>query len=471
MCGRSVTACALAVVPAVGAWAGGWDCFPQERAKLMAADRAAGDMFGRSAAWSGNTALIGAFEKAIDGVEYAGAAYVFVQRPDGTWDQQARLTAGDFQYGDRFGGCVALWGDTALIGAPGHGTRGAAYVFQRSADTWVQEATLTVSDVVEAFGRCVLLADGTAYVSAARAPGEHAYPGVIYVFERNGESWTQAEPLTPSDGSAGDGFGMAMDIWGDTLLAGAPWQDLPGVSDAGATYLFERVGGQWQETARLTAYDAGASDNFGRSVAVRNNVAVVGAPLNDHSGLTNVGAVYLYTRAPAGWVFWKKLVASDARSGDEFGWTVALTDDRILIGAPWDSYLGERVSVGSVYVFIPGRHGWEEGVKLAAADGGVGDSLGYSLAAQGHSVLAGAAYDNHPGARHAGSAYVFDAECVPCNPCDMTCDGTVNGRDIQPLCELLAGVGWPCSECAADINVDGSINGDDIAALIDCLSG
>ena len=186
------------------------------QATLTASDGHAVDFFGYSVALAGDTALVGACDRTIGGNTYQGAAYVFV-RSGGTWAQQGALTASDGAAHDGFGSSVALDGDTALIGAPGHqvgdnGAQGAAYVFVRSGGTWSEQGgALTASGGAASdwFGSSVALDGDTALIGASAARvGDNAAQGAAYVFVRSGGAWSQqGGALTASGGVAQDDFG------------------------------------------------------------------------------------------------------------------------------------------------------------------------------------------------------------------------------------------------------------------------
>ena len=222
--------------------------------KLTASDAQAGDVFGRSAAVSGETGIIGAVEEDAGGSN-AGAAYVFQRNEGGAgnWGEVNKLTASDAQAGDAFGISVAAGGDNAIVGASGEDTGGAS-------------------------------------------------AGAAYVFERDqggADNWGEVKKLTASDAEADDRFAFSVAISGDTAVVGAHLKDTGG-TDAGAAYVFqsnEGGAGNWGEVKKLTASDAQADDIFGHSVAVSGDTAVVGAFAEDAEGLT-AGAAYVF--GPAG---------------------------------------------------------------------------------------------------------------------------------------------------------------------------
>jgi len=255
--------------------------FPQsEVAKLVASDAQANDNFGGSVAVSGDTAVIGAYSEATGGSD-AGAAYVFT-RSGGAWTQQAKLLASDAQANDYFGYSVAVSGDTAVIGAyaedTGGSTAGAAYVFTRTGGSWTQQAKLMASDAQASdfFGASVAVSGDTAVIGAYREATGGSTAGAAYVFTRTGGSWTQQAKLMASDAQGNDFFGASVAVSGDTAVIGAYSEDTGG-SDAGAVYVFTRSGGAWTQQAKLLASDAQSSDQFGFSVAVSGDTAVIGA--------------------------------------------------------------------------------------------------------------------------------------------------------------------------------------------------
>ena len=160
----------------------------------------------------------------------------------------------------------------------------------------------------------------------------------------------QQAQLTAADGAAVDWFGYAVAVYGDTALVGAPRHEVSGVATAGAAYVFVRSAGAWIAEAKLTATGAAAGDNFGNSVALSGDVALVGAPGRDTAGAADVGAAYVFVRSAGSWIMQAMLGADDAAAGDDFGLSVALSGDTALVGAPYHPTSG-AVDSGAAYVF------------------------------------------------------------------------------------------------------------------------
>jgi len=392
------------VVPNVGA--ANWT----QMQKLIAGDSGAGDDFGWSVSLSGDTVLIGAYLDDDNGAD-SGSAYVYT-RTAGTWTQQAKLLAGDGAEGDYFGYSVVLAGDTALIGAWGDddngGNSGSAYVFIRTGTTWTQQAKLLASDgaVEDHFGCSVSLAGNTALIGAEQDDDNGELSGSVYVFTRTGTTWVQQQKLLPLDGQEGGFFGYSISLDKNTALIGATGYDYNGAMDSGCVYVFTRTSTIWTQQAKLLSSDISEADNFGVSVSLNGNTALIGAETNDNG--VNSGSAYVFIRTGTTWTQQRKLLASDSAADKFFGYSVSLSGDIALIGAPRDSDHGYYV--GAAYVFTrTGSTTWTQQTKLLASDGVAEDCFGCSVSVDGNTALIGAFGDD--GNRvDSGSAYVFTKE-------------------------------------------------------------
>jgi hypothetical protein len=209
--------------------------------------------------------------------------------------------------------------------------------------------------------------------------------------------------LLADDGAPGDQFGASVAVSGDIAVIGAPGDDDNG-SQSGSAYVFRRTGGLWQQVAKLTPADGIEWANFGRSVALYGELAFIGAPWDDDNGIDS-GSVYVFRDVVGSWLQVAKLVASDGAAGDQFGLSVATYADMILIGAPFDD-IQPYFDRGSVYVFRNQGGTWQETGKLIAADGRNVDYFGTSVAFDGDTAVIGAYGDDDVGP-DSGSVYVF----------------------------------------------------------------
>ena len=363
--------------------------------------QAANTQFGYSLATSADLAVVGAPLDAVGGLN-SGSAYVF----DGlaNWSQLAELTASDEAEGDQFGYSVAISGDLVIVGARGSdgggASSGAAYIFDRSTG-WSQVAKLTASDQErgDEFGYSVAISGDLAIVGARLDWDNGSASGASYVFDGSA-GWSQVARLSPADAAANDQFGTSVAISGDVAIVGAPGDRDDGV-DSGSVFVFDGLAG-WSQIAKLTASDAAAVDRFGTSLAIRDNLAIIGAPLDDDVG-SDSGSAYLFDGS-SGWHQVAKLTVSDGTALDRFGHSVALGEDLAIVGA-WNDDDGGSAS-GSAYVF-DGSTGWSQVAKLTASDAMRGDEFGYSVSIGGNLAVVGAPLDDDGGSA-SGSAYVFD---------------------------------------------------------------
>jgi hypothetical protein len=381
--------------------------------KLIASDKAAEDRFGKAVAISGNTAVVGAWQADPDGTEGAGAAYVFV-RNGTTWSEQQKLAASDKAAGDRFGYSVAISGDTMVVGAyfadpDGVERAGAAYVFVRNGTAWTEQQKLTASGkaAYDAFGTSVAVSGDTVVVGAYVADSDGIdRAGAAYVFIRSDSTWTQQQKLTASDKATSNHLGYSVAISGDTIVVGAHGAAPEGVTQAGAAYVFTRSGSTWSEQQKLTASDKAAEDSFGRSVAISGNTVVAGAHGATSGGLYSAGAAYVFTRTGSTWTQQQKLTASDKAAENHFGISVAISEDAVVAGA-YAAAPDGVTNAGAAYLFVRSGSTWSEQQKLTASDKAQTDLLGASVAIDADTIAVGAAYVDTDGVINAGAAYVF----------------------------------------------------------------
>jgi hypothetical protein len=399
--------------------------------KLLASDGAAFDDFGVAIAVDGDTAVIGARLDDADDFD-SGSAYVFTRGGDGVWTEQQKLTASDGASSDFFGMRVAVDGDTVVIGAEADDddgeSSGAAYVFARSAGVWTEQQKLTASDAEAGdwFGSAVAVDGDTAIIGAERDDDNGNNSGSAYVFTRNAGIWTEQQKLTSSNGFDFDFFGDAAAIDGDTAVIGARFGDFGTMfseTDFGAAYVFTRSGNVWSEQQRLNASDGAWEDQFGISVAVDGDTVVIGADLDDDNG-SDSGSAYVFTRSGGVWTEQQKLTASDGATDYEFGLSVAVSGDSVVIGAWLDNDGGDES--GSAYLFARSAGTWTEQQKLTTSDAAAFDHFGQAIAVDGTTAVIGATRDDDNGSA-SGSAYVFGL-----SETDADGDGVPDDEDVFP---------------------------------------
>ena len=252
----------------------------------------------------------------------------------------------------------------------------------------------------DAFGWDVALGEQWALVGAPAAGADRA--GAAYLFDMD-NAQQRLEPDRPT----GE-FGVAVALDGETALVGAS-----ATADAdtdGAVTVFRRSDGEWVREARLVPPDRAASGDFGYDVSLANERALVGARGTDRADLTDTGVAHVYERADGEWTHTTTLALTDSGAYDYTGGSVALADDRALLG----SFLADAPATdsGSATVFEHSDGAWNEGATLTAPDGQSGDRFGNAVALDGATALVGAVgRGGDPEApADSGGAYIFRAD-------------------------------------------------------------
>jgi len=377
--------------------------------------------YSRLKVWDANGVEFPAVMQAADGqvtlaVNEAAALYPLTIDP--TFAQQAYVKSGNPSAEDRFGVSVAVSGDIVVIGADGED-------------------------------------DDATGVNGDPSHNSNAAPfsGAAYVFVRSGLSWTQQAYLKASNTEAADAFGFSVAVSGDTVVIGAYGEDsdATGVDgnqgdnnapNAGAAYVFVRNGTNWTQQAYLKASNTGTGgDRFGFKVGVSDDTVVVGSPDEDSSatgfngnqsdnGNLNSGAAYVFVRNGTTWSQQAYLKASNGGFFDNFGSSVAVSDETVVVGAkneassstgvnhPTGQGNNSALSAGAAYVFVRNGTTWSQQAYLKASNTGSADEFGDALAVSGDTVVIGARGEDsnatgsngdqkNNGANESGAAYVF----------------------------------------------------------------
>jgi FG-GAP repeat protein len=465
--------------------------FAQE-AYIKASNSDQVEHYGEGVAISGETVVVGArWEKSLETTiingagassdnsgTYIGAAYVYL-RNGSLWEQQAYLKAPNAE-GDLFGGDVAIDGDTIVVGAEWeessqttitHGTNasgdnsathsGAAYVFVRDGTTWSQQAYLKApnAEANDLFASSVAISGDTIVIGAvnedssqtsitngdsASSDNAASNSGAVYVFVRDGTTWSQQAYIKAPNADPADYFGHSVAIDGDTIVVAAPLDDSSqatitndstasddnSATDAGAVYVFVRNGTTWSQQAYLKAPNAEAGDGFGgqsglnmsSSVGVYDDTIVVGsmyegsaqtiitngASAPSDNGALNSGAAYVFVRSGTSWNQQAYLKASNAEADDFFGQSVSISGDAIVISSRGDDSSQITVSndgtastnnsatdSGAAYLFIRNGTDWSQRAYLKAPnaeslDRFGGYQFGSGVAISGSTIVVGA---------------------------------------------------------------------------------
>lgn len=461
-------------------------------AYLKASNTGPSDEFGATVALSGDTIAVAApledsASTGIDGNQLentatnSGAVYIFVRDGD-DWSQQAYIKASDTTAGDEFGRSLSLFGTTLVVGAPGKNSgRGGAYVFIRTGTTWSQQAALSTPN---------------------GSPGDQ-FGAAVSIWS----DWLAVG--APNEDSNATG------------INGSQFNDL--ATDSGAVYVFLRNGASWSQHAFVKASNTGGSlsgsdggDRFGCAVAMRQNMLLVGASGEDSSANTvngdqsnnsslASGAAYLLVREAA-WSHRAYLKASNGGAGDQFGAAVAFSGDALIVAAPSEDGSATGIngtpiddsatSAGASYLFALENGAWAQQAYLKASNTQLGDGFCSALSASDLHIVCGAVFEDgaatdvggdaaNNSASNSGAAYVFAR-----SP-DADADGIVDDSDNCPLADNSLqsdadgdGVGDACDVCSDtpaglavgaggrplhDLNQDCRVDGDDVQLIVNGL--
>jgi Ni,Fe-hydrogenase III small subunit len=409
--------------------------------KILADDGVSHDYFGYSVSISGDQLVVGAHLDDDNGSN-SGSVYVY-EKQGGVWTYKQKLTAFDGAADDRFGNSVSISGDYLVVGSyydddNGIFDSGSAYVYEKQGGVWTYKQKLTAFDGAanDRFGNSVSISGDQLVVGVNFDDDNGDFSGSVYVYEKQGGVWTYKQKLTAFDGAAFDNFGHSVSISGDQLVVGAFGDDDNG-SNSGSVYVYEKQGGVWTYKQKLTAFDGAADDRFGNSVSISGDQLVVGANFDDDNGSYS-GSVYVYEKQGGVWTYKQKLTAFDGAAFDNFGHSVSISGDQLVVGAFGDDDNGSNS--GSVYVYKKQGGVWTYKQKLTAFDGAAFDNFGHSVSISGDQLVVGAYLKNDNGNLYSGSAYVASlaATCtlsLSC-PADQTvntdagvCEATLNFTD------------------------------------------
>jgi len=352
----------------------------QYTGRVFPADSPTDEEFGYSVAIDGNTAVVGAPE-----YNGTGAAFVYEYTAAGwVFDEQL---VNDSSSGDHFGHSVDIDGDVIIVGVPygdyGSGATGYAMCYQRGASAWAYLSALEpeADSISDLFGWSVAVSGDTAVVGSPRDDGIAPDAGAIYIYTRGEPSYVK---WMSGASELGSQFGTSVDIAGDQIIAGAPYDDNAGGADAGSANTYYRDLTGWHYNRTLLCSDPEAGNWFGYSVSTNGTTAMVGAFRYDVTSYPDAGLVDVFTRSGSGstavWPITQTLTAPQPNENDNFGKAVSVDGTFALVGAPWDDGYA-----GSVHAYqcILGTWTLLQKVTPLLGDGLVGFSVAASSEGRG----------------------------------------------------------------------------------------
>lgn len=277
----------------------------------------------------------------------------------------------------QFRASVAITADELFISQPGGGSADVYVLDPLGPGGWqVEQRVSDEQPLIDAgaYLPCngTAIDEATAAVGVANANGSR---GKVVIYARSGASWSPQQTLTDSTGAAFDSFGCSVGLSGDTLVVGAPGKDLSGLG-----YVFQRSGTTWTMAARLLPADNSSEDQIGLSAAIDGGTILLGAPKKN----SDTGAAYVFTQSRRTWSQTAKLVAVDGAMGDQFGATVSLSGDNALIGAP-----EHKGGEGEAYLFSRTGAAWSPQQRLQSNIPIVAGYFGSAVAISANKLIFG----------------------------------------------------------------------------------
>ncbi len=418
--------------------------------KIVASDRINNVEFGRAVSISNNYAVVGTQleDKDAEGKNPkpdAGAAYIYERGSDNKWKQVQKIVAADRAPGANFGWSVGISGNTIVVGAiyerfdasgrNESSSEGAAYVFERGADgVWKQTQKLLSSDRATGynyFGTSVGVDGNTIVVGAPghcrdsteRQEGYVGDAGAVFVFEKRGNNWRRTYKLLASDRQHGGSMGNSVAISGNLVIAGA-WAHDYGIKGeermeaCGAAYIWELMDdGKWTRAQKLVASDGTPYDEFGYSVAIDGDNAVVGArnvtlKRDDENNNGYTGEAYIFSRNENGeWKEVEAIMPKERKGGDLIGASIGVSGNYVIVGSPRGD--GKKPYIGAIYIYWKNPQGkWVHSQKINASDEGTYANFGHAIAIHKGFIISGAYIEwrDTEGKNefsNAGAAYIF----------------------------------------------------------------
>ena len=356
--------------------------------------------FGKSVSMSNSKAIVG-----VPGNSSEDGEACIYSLSGGSWGLEQCLTPVSSTNGiKQFGISVDITGEYAIVGAvrQASSNTGVVYIFKYTYGAWQQEIELInpISSSNDRFGSSVGIVDGFAAIGSPSLGASD--DGLVHIYSKESMGWQLSSSITPSSNIRSRHFGSTIDLTDDYLAIGDYEH---GRNKEGSVTVYKQTDGVWAKQARLSGGAVTKSSYFGYSVAISKDYLLIGAPHENHPNQRNskrCGAVYVYKRSFGQWVPQTKLTSSDINRNDYFGQSVGIYDDHLVIGAS-----GDDLRRGSAYVFKLTGGSWSQASKISLSNANNNDYLGSAVALSDSHIIIGA-YNKNTGLSNTGSAYIYE---------------------------------------------------------------
>jgi len=348
-------------------------------------DGKVGNDLGKSVAISGNYAIIGTDNAVVGANLNQGSANIY-QFNGGNWVLMQKLTDANGAVEDYFGSSVSISGNYAIVGIPGddvgvNANQGSANIYWYNGSTWVfmQKMIDAAGAADDFYGTSVSVNDSHAIVGAPNdAVGLNARQGSACVYQYNGTSWVLLQKITDATGAAEDYFGYSVSVSGNYVVVGALNDKVVLNSNQGSASIYQYNRPNWVLMKKITDATGAAGDEFGCSVSISGNYAIIGAFSDDAGGGANRGSASIYQYKNSDWILMKKVTDDTGANDDYFGSKVSISGNYAIVGVSADD-VGSNTNQGSAIIYIRVGAGWQKLQKIIDPSGSLNDNFGNAV--------------------------------------------------------------------------------------------
>ena len=353
------------------------------------AGTASGDLFGTSVSISGNYAIIGASRDDVGANTWQGSASIY-QWNGSKWVLMQKITDATGAAGDQFGTSVSISGNYAIIGAynddiGANASQGSASIYQWNGSNWVlmQKITDATGAAGDLFGASVSISGIYAIIGAyGDDVGANSGQGSASTYKWNGSNWVLMQKITDATGFAGDSFGTSVSMFFPYAIVGAPFDDVGANPDQGSASAYQWNGSNWVLMQKITDATGAAGDLFGASVSISGIYAIIGAFYDDVGANIEQGSASTYQWNGSNWVLMQKITDPLGNNGDNFGFSVSISDDHVIVGATYGN--GINGLQGTAYIYVRVGLGWQLLQKVTDPGSTGVENFGRSVAVEGN---------------------------------------------------------------------------------------
>lgn len=385
---------------------------------LVGSDAQNSELFGSFLAFSkdGSTMAVSSYFDSAKG-NYSGAVYIFKKQTDGSWVETQKLTASDGAERNYFGLSLAFSDNTLVIGSYGrNNSSGAVYIFDvNQNDIWSESQIITPSDLelYVHFGYAIAATKDYIIVGSPKDSQNGVQSGSAYIFKKELDGmWSEVQKIVSNDVAIRDNFGISVALFENTAVVGS-YQDDDIGENSGSAYVFEKTSNTWSQVTKLNASNGLAGDYFAKNVSISNNTIVISSQNGGESGT----AYIYYKSGPGVWQETSRLRSPSGSTDDFFADKILLQNNVLIIGAERDDE--NVIGGGSAYIYHKSATSWSLLKKVTLCNPDEYARFGNALALTGNTLALGS-----KSGTAVGSAHVYEIDIPDPEPLTITVENT-----------------------------------------------